>query len=94
MARSATRGVCMAILLAVFLAAPHCFGVTREFTKTFPLQADGSFELSNVNGTVRIETWDKDEVEVRRRKSLRWIWFPSTSTRAPMPFPYPRATRN
>jgi hypothetical protein len=47
MARSATRGVCMAILLAAFLAAPHCFGVTREFTKTFPLQADGSFELKS-----------------------------------------------
>jgi len=69
MARSATHGVCMATLLAAFLAAPHCFGVTREFTKTFPLQSDGSFELSNVNGTVRIETWDKDEVEVRAVKT-------------------------
>ena len=71
MARSATRGVCMAILLAASLAAPQCFGVTREITKTFPLQADGSFELSNVNGTVRIETWDKDEVEVRAVKRQR-----------------------
>jgi len=33
------------------------------------LRPDGSFELSNVNGTVRIEGWDKDEVEVRAVKT-------------------------
>ncbi|HYA63037.1 MAG TPA: hypothetical protein VED66_07520 [Candidatus Sulfotelmatobacter sp.] len=33
------------------------------------MRPDGSFELSNVNGTVRIEGWDKDEVEVRAVKT-------------------------
>jgi DUF4097 and DUF4098 domain-containing protein YvlB len=33
------------------------------------MRSDGSFELNNVNGTVRIEGWDKDEVEVRAVKT-------------------------
>ena len=33
------------------------------------MRADGSFELNNVNGTVRIEGWDKNEVEVRAIKT-------------------------
>ena len=58
------------VLLTVALLGPLCFaGTTREYTRTFPLQADGSFELNNVNGTVRIEAWDKDEVEVRAVKT-------------------------
>ena len=63
-------GICAVVLLSVFsVAAPTCLGVTREFTQTYPLKADGSFELNNVNGTVRIEGWDKNVVEVRAVKS-------------------------
>jgi len=69
MVRSAFRHVALGILLAASLAAPQCRGVTRETTQTFPLKSDGSFELSNVNGTVRIEAWDKDVVEVRAVKT-------------------------
>jgi len=53
----------------VAFLAPTCFGITQEITKTYPLHPDGSFELNNVNGTVRIEGWDKDEVEVRAVKT-------------------------
>ena len=67
--RSALRYSVLILLLCCALIAPACFGVTREFTRTYPLRADGSFELNNVNGTVRIEAWDKDEVEVRALKS-------------------------
>ena len=68
--RSALRYSVLTLLLGLALFAPACFGgVTREFTRTYPLRADGSFELNNVNGTVRIEAWDKDEVEVRAVKS-------------------------
>jgi len=59
-------GVCVALCLA--LLAPACFGVTRQFSGTYPLLADGSFELNNVNGSVRIEGWDRNEVEVRAVK--------------------------
>ena len=57
------------LLLSLVFLAPLCFAVTREFTRTYPLRADGSLELNNVNGTVRIEGWDKDEVEVRAVKT-------------------------
>jgi DUF4097 and DUF4098 domain-containing protein YvlB len=59
----------MGLLLGVTFLAPSCFGITQEITKTYPLHPDGSFELNNVNGTVRIEGWDKDEVEVRAVKT-------------------------
>lgn len=57
------------LLVSAVVMAPACFGVSQEVTKTYPMRADGIFELSNVNGTVRIEGWDKDEVEVRAIKS-------------------------
>lgn len=68
-ARSALRYSVLSLLVCLGLLAPHSFAVTREFTRTYPLHADGSFELNNVNGTVRIEAWDKNEVEVRAVKS-------------------------
>jgi len=33
------------------------------------MRPDGNFALSNVNGTVRIEGWDKNEVEIRAVKT-------------------------
>src|SRR3974390_2456878 len=69
--RSARYGTFGLLLCLVLLAAvtPAYSAVTREFTRTIPLHADGSVELNNVNGTVRIEAWDKDEVEVRAVKT-------------------------
>lgn len=70
MSRSAFRNATCGLLLCLALLAPACLGgVTREFTRTYPLHGDGSFELNNVNGTVRIEAWDKNEVEVRAIKT-------------------------
>src|SRR6516165_12093048 len=62
--RTGSRRSALGLLFACLLSAPVYCGVTREITRTFPLRADGSFELSNVNGAVRIEGWDKDEVEI------------------------------
>ena len=67
--RSASRRSATVLCLIFAFLAPLCFGVTREFARTYPLRPDGSFELNNVNGTVRIEGWDKDEVEVRAVKT-------------------------
>jgi len=57
------------LVVGAVMMAPGCFGVSQEVRKTYPMRADGTFELNNVNGTVRIEGWDKDEVEVRAIKS-------------------------
>jgi hypothetical protein len=67
--RSAVQLCAVALIVLFSVAAPLCVGVTREFTQTYPLRADGSFELNNVNGTVRIEGWDKDVVEVHAVKT-------------------------
>src|SRR5208282_2064347 len=69
MFRSVFRPATLVLLAVTGLLAPQCFGVTREFTQTYPLRSGGSLELNNVNGTVRIEAWDKDVVEVRAVKT-------------------------
>lgn len=67
--RSAFRSIGLTLLAASALCVPASFGVTREFAQTYHLKPDGTLELNNINGTVRIEGWDKDEVEVRAVKT-------------------------
>jgi DUF4097 and DUF4098 domain-containing protein YvlB len=38
--------------------------LTEEFHQTYPLAADGSVSLSNINGDVRVVAWDRGEVKV------------------------------
>jgi len=45
------------------------FGANQTFVKTFPLSSGGSFQLENINGSVRVEGWERNEVEVRAVKS-------------------------
>jgi hypothetical protein len=71
MLRSAFRRSALGLFLCAVFLLPPGQAVTREFTKTYPLRADGSFELNNINGTVRIEAWDRDEVEVHAVKSTQ-----------------------
>lgn len=71
MVRSAYQTVGLALLLVTAFASAECRAVTKEVTTTYPLKSDGSFDLKNVNGTVHIEAWDKDVVEVRAVKSTQ-----------------------
>lgn len=59
-----------ALVLAAASAAP-CFAISKEFNQTYPLQAGGSFELQNVNGTVDVQAWDREEVEVHAVKTAK-----------------------
>ena len=43
----------------------------EDFHKTFPLDKDGTLSLTNVNGPVFIETWDRDEVDIQAEKAVR-----------------------
>jgi hypothetical protein len=59
------------VLLA---AAVFCFSApgsaaNQTFLHTYPLNSGGSFVLENVNGSVRVEGWERDVVEVRAVKS-------------------------
>jgi hypothetical protein len=68
------RSLCFSTLLTLALAAlwaSPSFAISKESTQTYPLQPGGSFELQNVNGTVDVESWDRDEVEVHAVKTAK-----------------------
>lgn len=56
---------------AACLALPGFANTDQVFLKTYPLAAGGHFTLDNVNGSVEVEGWDRDEVEVRAVKTAR-----------------------
>jgi len=68
MHRSAFRHASLAVLL-VAAFVPACFAASKQIIRSFPMSPTGSFQLDNVNGAVRIEGWDKNEIEVQALKS-------------------------
>ena len=42
--------------------------VTEKFEQTYPLPANGKVSLSNINGSVVVEAWDRNEVHVEATK--------------------------
>ena len=54
----------IACMLALSCASGAHAADETHFTRTVPLAAGGSFQLDNVNGSVRVEGWDREEVEV------------------------------
>jgi DUF4097 and DUF4098 domain-containing protein YvlB len=63
-----TRAVIGSIAVSLFAlgayASDHSGQVTEKFHQTYPIAADGSVELDNINGDVHISTWDRNEVKV------------------------------
>src|ERR1700728_3824610 len=63
------------VLALVLLAGVLCFcmqsfaNTDEEFKESYKLSSGGHFELDNVNGSVQVEGWDRDEVEVRAVKT-------------------------
>lgn len=56
------------LLAASGLAMPGFAKTSRSFEQTFPLSSGGSFTLENVNGSVHVDGWEKEEVEVKAVK--------------------------
>jgi hypothetical protein len=69
MHRSALRHTILGLFLALAFIVPACFAASQQVTRTFPMSPNGTFDLDNVNGAVRIEGWDKNEIEVQALKS-------------------------
>ena len=46
--------------------------IEEKFHKLLPLRSGGSFSLSNINGTVSVSTWSREEVEIHAAKSTRY----------------------
>jgi len=56
------------VLASLMLVAAARASVTETFTQTYPLHADGTIHLENVNGDIDIVAWDKAEVAVEAVK--------------------------
>jgi hypothetical protein len=72
--RRSSFGIMRTFLIAALLAAISAlpgFAISKDFSQSYPLQAGGTFELQNVNGTVEVQAWDRNEVEVRAVKTAK-----------------------
>lgn len=49
-------------------AAPRSSGASEKFEKTYPLSVGGTVSLQNVNGNLKVMTWDKSDVKVEAMK--------------------------
>jgi hypothetical protein len=61
-------GYALALSAGMVFLASISFAGDRVFQQTYPLAVGGSFLLENVNGSVQVEGWDRNEVEVRAVK--------------------------
>jgi DUF4097 and DUF4098 domain-containing protein YvlB len=71
MRRHALRITSLGLLLLAVLWAVPSYAISKEFNQSFPLQPGGTFELQNVNGTVDVQGWDRDVVEVHAVKTAK-----------------------
>jgi DUF4097 and DUF4098 domain-containing protein YvlB len=61
------RGILLATAIAG--ACGSSFAYDETFHHVYPLTKGGSFVLENVNGSVHVDGWDRDEVEVSAVKT-------------------------
>ncbi len=57
------------VALPLLCACSSGFAFTQVFEQSYPLSSGGKFTLANVNGSVQVEGWQRDEVEVRAVKT-------------------------
>jgi DUF4097 and DUF4098 domain-containing protein YvlB len=56
------------LVMVLCLSAP-AFAYDQVFDQTYPLPHGGTFTLENVNGSVQVDGWERDQVEVRAIKT-------------------------
>src|SRR5712664_610528 len=71
MLRPALRATALCVLLLTVVWAVPSFAISKEFNQSYPLQPGGSLELQNVNGTVEVQGWDRDVIEVHAVKTAK-----------------------
>lgn len=60
------------VSLAAFARADH-YPHKESFSRTAALSPTGSLSLKSVNGSVTIETWDRDEILIEGEKSAKTV---------------------
>jgi hypothetical protein len=58
----------LSLLIAMAALPLQSFGGQETFERTYPLAAGGRFLLENVTGSVQVDGWDRNAVEVRAVK--------------------------
>lgn len=61
-------GVLVVLAAALVLVSPS-YAYKQDLNQTYPLEPGGSFELQNVNGSVEVNGWDRNDVGVRAVKT-------------------------
>lgn len=65
----ATGAIAAILSISVVQGSDRSGSFTEEFHKVYPLSAEGRVEIKNINGSVHIAAWDRDEVKVDAVKS-------------------------
>jgi len=72
---SIRSGIYFALVSTATIACAHAvFAATEvreEFRQTSPLDKQGKIRLDNLNGDVRIVTWDREEIKVEAIKRAK-----------------------
>ena len=71
MPRYAVRATAVCLFLLAAVWAIPSYAISKEFNQSYPLQPGGTFELQNVNGSVDVQGWDRDVVEVHAVKTAK-----------------------
>lgn len=58
-------------LVVALASAVPCRAISKDFNQSYSLQPGGTFDLQNVNGTVEVQGWDRDTVEIHAVKSAK-----------------------
>jgi hypothetical protein len=66
---AALRRILPLALALLLIALPGFANTDQLFDKVYPLSSGGNFQLDNINGSVQVEGWDRDEVEVSAVKT-------------------------
>jgi hypothetical protein len=62
---AALGSLCALLVLALSAhASDHRGALSEEFHQTYAITSDGRIELDNINGSVHISSWDRNEVKV------------------------------
>src|SRR6266571_249284 len=71
MFRHALRATSLCVLFLAAVWGLPTYAISKDFNQSYPLQPGGTFELQNVNGTVEVQGWDRDEVEIHAVKTAK-----------------------
>src|SRR6266704_560469 len=71
MLRHAFRATSLCVLFLAAVWGFPAYAISKDFNQSYPLQPGGTFELQNVIGTVEVQGWDRDEVEIHAVKTAK-----------------------